>query len=160
MEKTVAGRPSLIVAKAYLAKVKLYQAYEQDEKNSVVNINTSLLEQVVSLVDDVINSGQYRLHEDYAYNYLWDYDNGVESLFAVQRSRNDGTNDGRLDVSNALNHPMYPGYACCSFHRPSFNLVNSFQTTGKGLPDFSSYNNGPKLLADTDFNNKRFDRSY
>jgi tetratricopeptide (TPR) repeat protein len=157
LEKESVGRSNKVVAKAYLAKLRLYQAYEQDEKNNVVNINKTLLEQVVSLVDDIINSGQYGLHEDYAYNYLWDYDNGIESLFAVQRSRDDGTPVGRLDVSNALNYPMYPGYACCSFHRPSFNLVSAFQTTEGGLPMFSTYNNGPKIETPVDFDSRRFD---
>jgi hypothetical protein len=156
-EREAIGRPNSIVAKAYLAKLRLYQAYEQDEKNNVVNINTTLLEQVVSLVDEVIHSGQFGLHEDYAYNYMCEYDNGIESLFAVQRSRDDGTPVGRLDVSNALNHPMYPGYACCSFHRPTFNLVNAFQTTDKGVPMFSSYNNAPRLETPFDFDNRIFD---
>lgn len=151
------GRPNSIAAKAYLAKVKLYQAYEQDEKNNVVNINNSLLEKVVQLVDEVINSGRYALHPDYAYNYLWEYDNGIESLFAVQRSKDDGTPIGRIDMSNALNFPMYPGYGCCSFHRPSFTLVNSFQTTEKGLPKFADYNNGDKMETPEDFDNHQFD---
>ncbi|MDR2969801.1 MAG: RagB/SusD family nutrient uptake outer membrane protein [Tannerellaceae bacterium] len=157
LERETIGRPNSIVAKAYLAKLRLYQAYEQDEQHNVVNINATLLSQVVSLVDDVINSGQFGLHEDYAYNYLWDYDNGIESIFSVQRSRDDGTPIGRLDASNSLNFPMYPGYACCSFHRPSFSLVNSFQTTEEGLPMFSAYNNGPALLIDSDFDSRIFD---
>src|SRR5690554_6327498 len=44
-------RPNKTVAQAYLAKVRLYQAYEQDEKNNVVKINQSLLEEVVTLVN-------------------------------------------------------------------------------------------------------------
>jgi hypothetical protein len=157
LEKEDKGRANVIVAKAYLAKLRLYQAYEQDEKNNVVNINKTHLEQVISLANDVIASGQFGLHPDYAYNYLWDYDNGIESIFAVQRSKDDGTVTGRLDVSNALNFPMYPGYACCSFHRPTFNLANAFLTSEKGLPLFSTYNDGPKLLTAEDFEKGRFD---
>ncbi len=156
-EREEIGRPNKAVAQAYLAKVRLYQAYEQDEQNNVVSINQSLLEEVVRLVNDVINSGQFGLHPDYGYNYLWAYDNGAESLFSVQRSQDDGTPVGRLDVSNALNHPMYPGYACCSFHRPSFTLVKSFQTSEAGLPKFSDYNLGPKIETAEDFDNHQFD---
>lgn len=151
------GRPNKIVSQAYLAKVRLYQAYEQDEQNNVVNINESLLEEVIRLVNEVINSGQFGLHSDYAYNYLWDYDNGIESLFSVQRSQDDGTPVGRLDVSNALNHPMYPGYACCSFHRPSHNLVKAFQTSENGLPKFSDFNEGPTIETPDDFDLYQFD---
>ncbi len=142
-ERESVGRSDVIVAKAYLAKLRLYQAYEQDEKHNVISINQSLLTQVVNLVDDVINSGKFDLHPDYAYNYLWDYENGIESIFAVQMSINDGTPIGRLDNGNALNFPMYPGYACCSFHRPSFQVVNSILTTDEGIPRFSDYNDGP-----------------
>ena len=157
IEKEQAGRPNKAIAQAYLAKVKLYQAYEQDEQHNVVDINKSLLNDVVNLVDEVINSNQFGLHPDIAYNYLAEYDNGIESVFAVQRSMDDGTPVGRLDVSNALNHPMYPGYACCSFHRPSFSLIKSFQTTENGLPLFSEYNDGPVIATAEEFDNNRFD---
>lgn len=133
------GRPNKYVAEAYLAKIRLYQAYEQDEQNNVININQTRLQEVVDLTNDVINSGKYSLHNDYANNYLWAYDNGTESLFAVQRSLNDGSPDGRLDMSTALNYPMYGPYGCCSFHRPSQNLVNAFQTEN-GIPKFDTYN--------------------
>ena len=139
-ERTDRGRPNTTVAKAYLAKVRLYQAYEQDEQNNVININQTRLEEVIRLVDEVINSGEFGLSEDYAMNYLWEYDNGIESIFAVQRSKDDGSPIGRVDMSTALNYPMYPGYGCCSFHRPTQNLVNAFQTNGNGLPNFDGFN--------------------
>lgn len=150
------GRPHEIIAKAYLAKVRLYQAYEQDEQHNVVQINSARLEEVVQLTNDVINSGQYGLHDDYANNYLWEFDNGQESLYAVQRSRDDGSPAGRTDTSNALNFPMYGAYGCCSFHRPSHNLVNAFQTDQAGLPKFDSFNE--QVLADSaDFRNNSVD---
>jgi len=52
------GRPTKYAAEAYLAKVLLFAAYEQNEKNQVVNINTEKLNQVLSLCNDVLqNSG-------------------------------------------------------------------------------------------------------
>lgn len=150
------GRPNEVIAKAYLAKVRLYQAYEQDEQHNVVQINARRLEEVVQLTNDVINSGQFALHDDYAKNYLWGFDNGQESLYAVQRSRDDGSPAGRVDTSNSLNFPMYGAYGCCSFHRPSHNLVNAFQTDEEGLPKFESFNE--QVMADSaDFRNNSFD---
>jgi starch-binding outer membrane protein, SusD/RagB family len=104
----------------------------------------------------VINSGQYGLFDDYAKNYLWAFENGTESIFAVQRSKDDGTADGRIDMSNALNHPMYVAYGCCSFHRPSQNLVNSFQTDQNGLPKFDTFNE-VVMVDSADFRDNTFD---
>lgn len=150
------GRPTKVVAEAYLAKVRLYQAYEQDDQHNVVNVNSARLEEVVDLTNKVINSGVYGLYADYADNYLWEYDNGIESIYSVQRSIDDGSPAGRLDTSNSLNFPMYPAYGCCSFHRPSFNLVNSFQTDDMGLPKFDTYNKGVKVDS-IDFRDNSFD---
>jgi hypothetical protein len=150
------GRPNTYTAKAYLAKVRLYQAYEQNEQNNVVNINKEKLSQVVTLATEVINSGRYALSDDYAQNYLWQFENNRESIFAVQRSLNDGSEVGRIDMSNALNFPMYPAYGCCSFHRPSQNLVNAFQTGPEGLPLFETFNNA-EMKDSADFKNHSFD---
>lgn len=150
------GRPNKTAAKAYLAKVRLYQAYEQDEQNNVVNINTERLQEVVNLTNDVIDSSQYGLFDDYAQNFLWAYDNGGESIFAIQRSKDDGTPVGRIDMSNALNFPMYDAYGCCSFHRPSQNLVNAFQTDTDGLPKYDTFNN-VEIRDPEDFQDNTFD---
>lgn len=150
------GRPNKLTAEAYLAKIRLYQAYEQDDQNNVTKINQDRLNQVITLVDNVINSGKYGLSDDYAENYLWKFENGKESIFAVQRSINDGTDVGRIDLSTALNYPMYPGYGCCSFQRPSQNLVNAFQTNSDGLPEFDTFNN-VEMKDSADFKNNSFD---
>ena len=48
------GRINKNIALAYAAKVKLYQAYEQDEQtHAVKNINKELLREVVTLIDQV-----------------------------------------------------------------------------------------------------------
>ncbi|WP_029905342.1 RagB/SusD family nutrient uptake outer membrane protein [Prevotella sp. 10(H)] len=134
------GRPTKFAAKAFYGKTLLYQAYEQDESHQVTKINTALLEQVVLLMDEVIQSKKYGLFEDFGYNFIVDYDNGKESIFAIQRSMNDGTGSGRIDGSSLLNHPIGP-YGCCGFHIPSQNLVNVFQTSNEGLPLFDTFNN-------------------
>src|SRR5450755_1122957 len=51
------GRVNQLSAKAYLAKVRLYQAYTQDNNYTVTGIDPTKLQDVVSLTNDVINSG-------------------------------------------------------------------------------------------------------
>lgn len=146
------GRPNKFAAKAYLAKVKLYQAYKQTDANAVTTIDNAKLQEVVSLVDEVIASGKYALFSDFGQNFLQPFDEtGKESVFAIQRSINDGTSKGRLDWGNALNYPMNPEYGCCWFHIPSQNLVNSFKTDVNGVPQFSTFNNSD-VKETADFN--------
>jgi len=132
------GRANKHMAKAYLAKALLYAAYEQNEKHEVTSINSQKLAEVVTLVTDL--EAKYDLHADFANNFLCETENGVESIFAIQHSLNDGTELGRLDWGAMLNHPMNPEYGCCGFHQPTQNLVNAFKTSADGLPMFSDFN--------------------
>lgn len=134
------GRISKYEAIAYLAKTRLYQAYVQNERNQVVDINKDLLQRVVDLTNKVINSGKYTLFNKYAKNFLWKYENGKEIIFSIQRSINDGTPQGRVGMGVALNYPMGGGYGCCGFHQPSQNLVNAFKTNSEGVPMFTTFN--------------------
>jgi hypothetical protein len=151
------GRPNKYTAEAYLAKVRLYQAYvEGDNTNEVTKIDKDDLNDVVKLTTDIIQSGKYGLFDDYAKDFLWKYENGKEDIFEIQRSHDDGTLEGRVDIADGLNYPMYPAYGCCSFHRPSFNLVNAFRTNNDGLPMFKNYND--KVMKDSaDFQSHTFD---
>jgi len=136
------ARANKYAAEAYLAKVRLYQAYEQDASYHVTNINQTRLQQVVSLTQDVIASGKYSLSADYADNFLPETENGPESVFAIQFTINDGTTDGRLNFEDGLNYPHgAPQYGCCGFHAASQNLVNAFTTDANGLPNFDTFNN-------------------
>ncbi len=129
------GRADKYAATAYLAKVRLYQAYEQNDQNAVTNINSTKLEQVVNLTDQVINSGLYSLADDFAKNFLTQYENGSESVFAIQFSVDDGTTSpGRINKATGLNYNMAPQFGCCDFHNPSQNMVNAFRTDAAGLP--------------------------
>ncbi|WP_461048480.1 RagB/SusD family nutrient uptake outer membrane protein [Spirosoma arcticum] len=139
--QTQVGRANKLSAAAYLAKLRLYQAYEQDDNNKVTGINRTKLEEVVKLAGLVINSGKYNLQPDFAENFLPEFDNGVESVFAVQYSINDGTTVGRLNFEDGLNYPHgAPQYGCCGFHQPSQNLANAFGTDASGLPKFDTFN--------------------
>ncbi|WP_210464726.1 RagB/SusD family nutrient uptake outer membrane protein [Rufibacter roseolus] len=137
------GRANKFAAAAYLAKLRLYQAYEQNEQHQVVNINSARLQEVVDLTQMVISSGKYALQPDFAENFLYGYDNGPESIFAIQYSINDGTSLGRISTVTGLNYPHgAPQYGCCGFHQPSQNLANAFGTDANGLPKFDTFNNG------------------
>lgn len=136
------GRANKLAAQAYLAKVRLFQAYEQDDKHQVININKTRLQQVVDLTQAVISSGKYSLSKDIADNFLPETENGPESVFAIQFTINVGTTAGRLSFEDGLNYPHgAPQYGCCGFHAPSQNLVNAFTTDVNGLPNFDSFNN-------------------
>ncbi|MCC8153747.1 MAG: RagB/SusD family nutrient uptake outer membrane protein [Tannerellaceae bacterium] len=140
------GRANGNMAKAYLAKALLYSAYEQNEKHEVVNINTAKLEEVVELCKEL--SSEYSLAGDFAENFLCETENGIESIFAIQHSHNDGTLRGRLDWGAMLNYPMNTEYGCCGFHQPSQNMVNAFRTDDSGLPLFDTFNEKSLLNSD------------
>ena len=152
------GRANYYAAEAYLAKTLLYQAYVQDPtSHAVQSIDQGKLSQVVSLVTDIENSGHYALLPDYSQNFLPQYDNNPESIFAIQRSVNDGSaqgNGGRGTFSSALNYPVGDsGFGCCGFHIPSADFVNSFKTLN-GLP-FDGYN-GAGPATDYSFANGNY----
>ena len=150
------GRVSKNAAKAYLAKVLLYQAYVQGENNTVSGIDAAKLNEVNTLCDEVIASGKFSLNTDYASNFLSAGDNKPESVFAIQYSKDDGTPKGRLDYGHALNYPMNQEYGCCGFNIPSHDLINAFKTDLSGLPLFTTYNNTDAAAA-LDFQTSSFD---
>lgn len=138
------GRPKKSAAYAYLAKVRLYQAYEQDENYTVTKINTTTLQKAIDAANQVI--GNYTLESDFGNNFMpGSYENGPEAVFSVQYSKDDGTLFGRLNYGDVLSLPQ--GLGCCDFHKPSQNLVNSFKTNNQGLPMFDTYNQ-----TDLDYN--------
>ena len=148
VNQTQVGRASKMAAKAYLAKLRLYQAYEQNETHQVTGINQAKLTEVVNLTTEVINSGKYNLQPDFGENFLFGFDNGPESVFAIQYSINDGTEIGRLSMSTGLSYSLAPQYGCCWFHIPSQNMVNAFKTSATGLPEFDTFND--VALTDAD----------
>ena len=142
------ARANKLSAQAYLAKLRLYQAYVQDNTHHVTSINQALLQQVVTLTQAVISSGTYSLSSDIANNFLPETENGPESIFAIQFTINDGTTAGRLSFEDGLNYPHgAPQYGCCGFHAASQNLVNAHTTDVNGLPNFTTFNNSNANLT-------------
>ena len=106
------GRPTKASVAAFLAKVYLYKAYHQDDANSnqVTTINQQDLEKVIEFTNPTLY-GNYGLETDIHNNFRPEeqYENGIESLWAIQYSRNDGSTYGNLNWSNGLIPPNIPG---------------------------------------------------
>lgn len=142
------GRPTKAACAAFLAKVYLYKAYHQDDasSNKVTSINEDDLKKVIQYTDPAIYSeGGYGLESDLHNNFRPEesYENGCESLWAMQYSRNDGSTYGNLNWSYGLIVPNIAGVTDggCDFYKPSQNLVNAFRTGNDGLPLLDTYNN-------------------
>ncbi len=141
------GRPSKAAAAAFLAKVYLYKAYHQDNAstNEVTSISNDDLKKVVEYTEEAIyTAGGYGLETDFHNNFRPEpqYENGKESLWAMQYSMNDGTTYGNLNWSYGLIVPNIPGVTDggCDFYKPSQNLVNAFRTDRNGLPYIDTFN--------------------
>lgn len=148
------GRPSKAAAAAFLTKAYLYKAYHQDnaQSNEVTSISADDLKKVVEYSDPAIyQAGGFDLEADFHNNFRPEtqYENGVESIWAIQYSMNDGTKLGNLNWSYGLIVPNIAGVTDggCDFYKPSQNMVNAFRTNAEGLP-----------LLDT-FNDKDYDKS-
>jgi len=153
-QTTDKGRPDKYSALAYLAKTYLFQAYTQDNNNQVTGINASKLTAVNTLCDSIISFSGHSMYADYASNFLITGNNGIESLWDVDFSINDGTGVGRLDFGNTVNWPMDPIFGCCGFHCPTQNFVNAFKTDANGLPCLDTFDLTPlKTVNDFKINN-------
>ncbi len=138
-----AGRANKWAAGAYLGKTYLFQGKWNDAKTILQNV-----------VDNgqTTNGQKYGLLDNYASAFNADFDNSMESVFAVQAAANSGT----TNVANpdfVLNFPHNTGSSgpgnCCGFFQPTFDLANSFRTED-GLPLLdNSYNDeGNRLKSD------------
>ena len=141
--QTEKGRPTKAACAAFLAKVYLYKAYRQDNDNNnqVTAVNEADLQKVVEYTNpDIYTKAGYGLESDLHNNFRPEeqYENGKESLWAVQYSKNDGTTWGNLNFSYRLIVPCIPKVhdAGCDFYKPSLNLVNAYRTNSDGLPLF------------------------
>ncbi len=76
--------------------------------------------------------------------------NGVESIYTVQFSVNDGSGGYNGGFGEVLNFPYKSGASpggCCGFFQPTQDFVNSFRTDANGLPFLDNYN-GEKVTND------------
>ena len=148
VKQTDKGRPSKAAAAAFLTKVYLYKAYRQDDPktNEVTSINREDLLKVIEYSNpDIYSAGGFDLEPDFHNNFRPEtqYENGVESIWAMQYSINDGTKYGNLNWSYGLIVPNIPGVTDggCDFYKPSQNLVNAYRTDADGHPFIDTFNN-------------------
>ena len=148
VKQTDKGRPSKSAAAAFLTKAYLYKAYRQDDpsSNQVTSINREDLLKVIEYSNpDIYSAGGFDLEADFHNNFRPEtqYENGVESIWAMQYSINDGTKNGNLNWSYGLIVPNIPGVTDggCDFYKPSQNLVNAYRTDADGHPFIDTFNN-------------------
>lgn len=148
VKQTDKGRPSKAAAAAFLTKAYLYKAYRQDDaaSNQVTSINREDLLKVIEYSNpDIYSAGGFDLEPDFHNNFRSEtqYENGVESIWAMQYSINDGTKYGNLNWSYGLIVPNIPGVTDggCDFYKPSQNLVNAYRTDADGHPFIDTFNN-------------------
>jgi hypothetical protein len=115
------GRTYKHAALAIMAKVKLFQA----------DFSSSL-----TLLNEIINSGDFSLVPDFNYNFRISGNNNAESIFQVQASVNEGgtfrgVNGNLGEITNFPNGGGPVG--CCNRQQPSQNLVNAFKITDGSL---------------------------
>ncbi|MDH5610575.1 MAG: RagB/SusD family nutrient uptake outer membrane protein, partial [Cyclobacteriaceae bacterium] len=109
-----------------------------------------------TLLSDVIANGckpdgsPIGLESNYGDIFDTENRNGIESIYTVQYSVNDGSGGWNGGWGEALNFPVKAGSSpagCCGFFQPTFEFVNSFRTQA-GLPLLDkSYNDDP-ILSD------------
>lgn len=137
--QTDLARPTKMAARAYMAKVYLYQSKWQE---------------CLQACDEVIGSGKYALLPNFRDVFLPENDNSSEIVFAVQSSINDGSpSDNNGNRGDRLLPPggPYPQYG---FLRPTQNLVNAYKTDANGLPLTDGKN-----VSDTDNVDPRLDHT-
>jgi hypothetical protein len=113
------GRPTKMAARAYMAKVYLFQ---------------SKWAECSAACDEVITSNKYSLLPNFRDVFLPENDNSQEIVFAIQCSINDGSpNNYNGNPGDRLLPPggPYPQYG---FLRPTQSLVNAYKTTKEGMP--------------------------
>lgn len=136
-----AGRPTAVVAKAFLAKAHLYQ---QD-------FGTAL-----TLFNEVINSGEFSLNPEFLDNFNAAGENSPESVFAIQFAADSGFSFNG-NIGSTLNFPGGgPFGSCCGFYMPTIDLANAYQVDANGLPildiaDVPIFKNDYNIASDEPF---------
>jgi hypothetical protein len=80
---------------------------------------------------------------EHCYGDIFDIENrnGVESIYTVQTSVNDGSEGWNGGWGTVMNFPLRGPATCCGFFQPTQDFVNTFRTDANGLPYLDTYNN-------------------
>ncbi|MDC6350240.1 RagB/SusD family nutrient uptake outer membrane protein [Zeaxanthinibacter sp. PT1] len=132
--QTDLGRPSRWAALAFLAKAKMYQGWTSDGA-----ANISKLQEAKVILDEIVNSGQFMLVDDFEENFLVATRNNAESIFEIQYAIS-SSNDQASNQGIGLAHPYTDPWGCCGFYQVSQNLVNAYKTEN-GLPQLDNFDN-------------------
>ncbi|ULQ53739.1 RagB/SusD family nutrient uptake outer membrane protein [Flavihumibacter fluvii] len=124
------GRVNKWAAGAYLAKAKLYQG---DYSGALAIFNIVKAQGVTPKGDS------YKLLDAYWQNFDPRYENGPESVFAIQFAAQ-GSQEGDGSRGYGLAFPYGGDFGCCGFLQPSQNLVNAYKTDANGLPLLNTFN--------------------
>lgn len=100
--------------------------------------------EAIPVLDEIINSGQFDLVENFNDNYKATTENNVESIFEIQSAVNDGTNQGLNGNPDSWTTNPYNRFlpTCCGMYQASQDLVNAFKVDANGIPLLGI--NGPK----------------
>ena len=117
------GRAHKYAAMAVKARVHLFQREFSEAK---------------TLLDNIINSGNFKLVDNYEDNYYSETENNEESIFEIQVSTTPvdhewNINANNLGITNTVFHNLGPAGGGWGFYQPSQNLFEAFQTKD-GLP--------------------------
>lgn len=134
--KADVGRANKWAAKAFLAKVYMFQHKYTEAKPVLAELITSGV---------TSNGKKYALAEQYFDNFRTDKKHGAEAVFTVQMSVYDRSNGNNGNAGDYYNGPFGGPPSCCyGWLQPSFDLVNAYQTDpNTGLPMMDTYNNTP-----------------
>lgn len=127
------GRPTKWAAKAFLAKAKMYQGWDE-----AGNANTTKLGEAKVILDDIIDNGPFILMDKFEDNFKVGTRNNTESIFEVQYAISSAA-DGASNRGIGLAHPYTDPWGCCGFYQASQNLVNAYKTEN-GLPMLDTFN--------------------
>ena len=136
------GRPTAWAAKAFLAKAKMYQGWDE---NGVAN--TAKLGEAKVLLDDIVDNGPFELVANFQDNFLVETRNNAESIFEIQFAVNSASGDAS-NRGIGLAHPYISPWGCCGFYQVSQNLVNAYKTDG-GLPLLDTFDDAD-VTAESD----------
>ena len=135
------GRPTSWAAKAFLAKAKMYQGWDD---NGAANL--AKLGEAKTVLDDIVNNGGFRLVDNFEENFLVATRNNDESIFEIQYAVSSAA-DQASSRGVGLAHPYTDPWGCCGFYQASQNLVNAYKTQG-GLPLLDTFDD-VDVSADT-----------
>lgn len=123
-----------------VSQVLLAKAYMQ-----MFNDYASALPLLTTVESGGTNPAGQAASLDPLYGEIFDIEkrNGVESIYTVQYSVNDGSGGWNGGWGEVLNFPYKSGESpggCCGFFQPTQDFVNSFRTDANGLPMPDTYN--------------------